>query len=114
MHRARRTLAPLPSLTPETRDWYHPRIRFALVPRERVDVLGPFEQEITALAQIAAARSGTKWPLEGADGRVIMPVYDLQVANLQAKFDGIEILDETFSLQSLGQVSIRYDFPTRA
>ena len=114
MHRARRTLAPLPSLTPETRDWYHPRIRFALVPRERVDVLGPFEQEITVLAQIAAARSGTIWPLEGADGRVIMPVYDLQVANLQAKFDGIEILDETFSLQSLGQASIRYDFPTRA
>ena len=39
-----------------------------------------------------------------------MPIYDLQVANLQAKFDGIEMLDEAFSLEALGQASIRYGF----
>ncbi|THH15695.1 hypothetical protein EW146_g4821 [Bondarzewia mesenterica] len=104
MHRARRTLAPLPSVSPDTRNWYRPRIRFAVVPRERVDILGRFEEEIRALAQVAAERSGITMP---DDGRVIMPVYDLQIPNLEAKFDGIQILDEAFSLEALGQASIR-------
>ncbi|KAI0058643.1 hypothetical protein BV25DRAFT_1829878 [Artomyces pyxidatus] len=106
MHRARRTLPPLPAVSPDTRSWYHPKIRFALVPRGRLDIKGTFEAEIRPLAQMAARRCGRPIP-DGIDDQVLMPVYDLQTANIRAKFPDCEILDEDFSLDALGQASIR-------
>ena len=107
MHRARRTLPPLPAVTPQTRDWYRPKIRFAVVSRSRLDIQGPFEDHVRELAEAAAAKAGKKLPpLKESD--TIMPLYDLQVANVRAKFDDVVILDEDISLDAMGQASLRY------
>ncbi|KAI0321792.1 IucC family-domain-containing protein [Amylostereum chailletii] len=106
MHRARRTLPPLAAVNPKTRDWYRPKIRFAVVSRERLEILGPFEEHVRALAQTAAAKAGKTLP-NLQDTHVIMPLYDLQVANVQAKFEDVQILDEDISLDALGQASLR-------
>lgn len=106
MHRARRTLPPLQSLTPATRDWYRPRVRFAVVPRSRMDVRGDFEIQILDLAKAAAAHVGASLPQIAPD-RLIMPVYDLQVANIQDKFADVQILPEEISIQAQAQASLR-------
>ncbi|KZV67525.1 hypothetical protein PENSPDRAFT_676723 [Peniophora sp. CONT] len=114
MHRARRTLPPLQPLTPATRDWYRPKVRFAVVSRSRVDVRGDFEARILDLAKAAALHTGVTLP-EIAPDRLIMPVYDLQVANLQEKFTDVQILPEVISIQAQAQASLRTvmfpDFP---
>ncbi|KAI0031193.1 IucC family-domain-containing protein [Vararia minispora EC-137] len=106
MHRARRALPPLPDMTPETRDWYRPHVRFATIDRSRLDILGPFEDHIRELAQAAAAAHGKQLP-DIDPGRVIMPVYDLQICNLQEKFTGVTILDAEISLKARAQASLR-------
>ena len=106
MHRARHAVPPLPHQDPQNRDWKHPRIRFAIVSRARLDILGPFESEIRPITDLATRASGRSLPER--DGCVILPVYDLQVANIRAKFPGVQILDDEFTIASLGQASIRY------
>lgn len=106
MHRARHAVPPLPHQDPRSRDWKHPQIRFAFVQRSRLDVLGPFETEIRPITELAIRASGR--PLPEKDGCVVVPVYDLQVANIRDKFPEVEILDEEFSIPSLAQASIRY------
>jgi hypothetical protein len=68
--------------------------------------VGPFEGEIRRITELAIHHSGM--PLPQRDGRVVVPVYDLQIANIRDKFPNVEILDEEFSVPSLGQASIRY------
>jgi hypothetical protein len=106
MHRARHAVLPLPRQEPQSRDWNRPRIRFAIVPRSRLDILGPFEKEIRKIAELVSRASGRVPPQRG--GCVIVPVYDLQVANLRTKFPDVEILDEEFSIPALSQASVRY------
>ena len=43
-------------------DWCHPRIRFVQVPWTSLDILGPFESEMRALAGKAAEKSGQQLP----------------------------------------------------
>ena len=108
MHRARHAV-PLSCQGPQnslSRDWKHPRVRFAVVPRTRLDIVGPFERDIRQVTELATRPSGV--PLPQRDGCVIVPVYDLQIANLRDKFPNVEILGEEFSIPSLGQASIRY------
>src|SRR5579863_3905322 len=106
MHRARHAVPPLPHQDPQSRDWKNPRIRFAFVQRSRLDTLGPFESELRPITKLATGASGR--PLPERDGCVIVPIYDLQVANIRAKFPDVEVLDEEFSVPSLAQASIRY------
>ncbi|KAH9998791.1 IucC family-domain-containing protein [Russula compacta] len=105
MYRARHAVPPFPQQDPQSRDWKHPRIHFAVVSRSRLDISGPFEREILPIMELATRASGM--PLPERDGRVIVPVYDLQVSNLRSKFPDVEILDEKFSIPSLCQASIR-------
>jgi hypothetical protein len=71
-----------------------------------LDIVGPFEREIRPITELVVSASGM--PLPQQDGCVIVPVYDLQIANLRDKFPNVEILDEKFSIPSLSQASIRY------
>ena len=105
MHRARHVLPPLLPHDPQSRDWNFPRIRFAVVSHARLDILGPFEQEARVIVELASRVSGMPPPQR--DGCVIVPVYDLQVENLRAKFPDVEFLDNDFSIPAFGQASIR-------
>jgi hypothetical protein len=105
MHRARHAVPPT-CQDLQNRDWNHPQIRFAVVPRSRLNIVGPFEREVRRITKLATRSSGVPFPER--DGCVIVPVYDLQIANLRDKFPNVEILGEEFSIPSLGQASIRY------
>jgi hypothetical protein len=105
MYRSRHAIPPLPHQDPQNRDWKHPRIRFALVPRFRLDIVGPFEREIRTITELAARASGIS---ERDRHVIVVPIYDLQIANLREKFPDVEILGEQVSVRSLGQASIRY------
>jgi hypothetical protein len=106
MHRARHAIPPLSCQDPQIRDWKCPRIRFAVVSRPMLDIVGPFEGEIRPITELVARASGM--PLPQRDGCVIVPVYDLQIVNIRDKFPDVEILGEKFSIPSLSQASIRY------
>ncbi|KAA1467571.1 hypothetical protein DENSPDRAFT_769364 [Dentipellis sp. KUC8613] len=106
MHRARCTLPPLPSIDPETRDWYRTRIRFVRLRRQSLDTLGEFEEQVLELARIAAQKCGRPVPEVSAES-TLMPVYDLQIANIREKFPDAEVLDEDLFVGALGQASIR-------
>jgi hypothetical protein len=105
MHRARHAVPPLSPHDPQTRDWNFPRIRFAVLSHARLDIQGPFEQEARVIVELASRVSGRPPPQR--DGCVIVPVYDLQVENIRAKFPDVEILDKEFSIPVYGQASIR-------
>lgn len=109
MHRARHPVPPLLPQDPQSRDWNYPRIRFAIVSRARLEIQGPFEQEAREIVELASRVSGRPPPQR--DGCVIVPVYDLQVENIRAKFPDVEILDKDFSVSAFGQASIRYVYP---
>ena len=108
MHRSRRPVPPLLPHDPQSRDWNFPRIHFAFVSRARLDILGPFEQEARVVVELASQISGRPPPQR--DGYVIVPVYDLQVENIRAKFPDVEILDKEFSVPACGQASLRCVF----
>lgn len=105
MHRARHAVPPLLPQEPQIRDWNFLRIRFAILSHARLDILGPFEQEARVIVELASRVSGRPPPQR--DGCVIVPVYDLQVENIRAKFPDVEILDKDFSIPASGQASIR-------
>jgi len=105
MYRSRHAVPPLPHQDPQNRDWKHPRIRFALVPCFRLDIVGPFEREIRPITELAARASGISE--RDSQNVIVVPIYDLQIANLREKFPDVEILGEQVSVRSLGQASIR-------
>ncbi|KAF5371850.1 hypothetical protein D9615_009541 [Tricholomella constricta] len=100
MHRARM----LP-LSVSNYDWYHPRIRFVRVQRANIKLLGPFEKEITKLAITAAERSGQLFRDDPSS--IVMPVHELQIPNVVAKFPDVKVLHPDINVQALAQSSIR-------
>lgn len=90
-------------------DWYHPRVRFVRVPRTHVRFLGQFEKISKRLVALAA--KNTSCPLDVEDTAFIyMPVHELQVENIKARFGNVELLDPEISLPAQAQASIRYGY----
>ncbi|TFY82941.1 hypothetical protein EWM64_g1072 [Hericium alpestre] len=77
-----------------------------IVPRQRLEVKGEFEGEMHRLVQVAAEQCKKPIP-EVPAGSLIMPVYYLQRANIRAKFPDVDFFDDDFSLDALGQTSLR-------
>lgn len=100
MHRAR-SMASVPS----SYDWYHPRIRFACVPRSKLHISGDFEQKMRGLVESTAAKVGKSLPTD-AD-IVFVPVHEQQISNILQKFDDVSILDSEINVGALAQSSIR-------
>ncbi|KAK0235809.1 IucC family-domain-containing protein [Armillaria nabsnona] len=100
MHRAR--MIPL-SLSDY--DWYNPIIRFARVPRSRLDIQGPFDVMSFALAQKAAQRAGKMLIVD--DTTIVVPIHEVQITNIIAKFQGVDILPPDINIRARGQASIR-------
>lgn len=96
----------LPTNAPPDYDWYHPRIMFAQVPRSSLDILGPFEDIMRPIAEQAAKLSGRIIPHD--DAMAIMPIHELQVANVLSRFIDVEVLHPDISVEALAQSSIRY------
>ncbi|KAJ7733428.1 IucC family-domain-containing protein [Mycena maculata] len=99
MHRAR--------MSPEAPlgyNWYRPKIRFVRLPRASLDTRGPFDSIMRDLVAKAALVSGTENP-EDVPGTIFMPVHEMQLSTVLARFENIEVLAPT--VDALGQSSIR-------
>ena len=67
--------------------------------------MGEFELRIGALLQLVEDKSRKVCVPEG---KVLMPVYDLQVEMMKGTLKGIEVLPEEVSLQAQAQASLRF------
>ncbi|KAJ6570144.1 IucC family-domain-containing protein [Mycena vulgaris] len=99
MHRARMCLN-----APSDYDWYRPKICFVRVPSDRLDTQGPFQSLMRGLVTKAALTSGTPDP-EDVPGTTFMPVHEMQLPTILAKFQGVEDLD--LKVDAFAQSAIR-------
>ncbi|KAH9987280.1 IucC family-domain-containing protein [Russula compacta] len=97
MHRMRRFLPPIPSLTPGSYDLYSPRLRLAALPRKSLHVMGDFESLTWPILDAAARNAGQA--LEVPENHIIVPVHELQVPQILDKFKEARVYPEEFSVQ---------------
>ncbi|KAK7032832.1 IucC family-domain-containing protein [Favolaschia claudopus] len=105
MHKTRMFLPPIRDIAPGTYDLHHTKLRFVAVPRENLKITNDFEKYTAPLIVSASAAAGEE--LKVPDGFVVVPVHDLQVVHIEAKFPEAVIYPPAFSLPILGQQSIR-------
>ena len=106
MHRARRTMHPVPAILPGQYDFYHPRTRFVSIPRASLDIQGDFETLLAPLCR-EAARNALK-PLVAPANHILFPVHELQIANIVDKFPDVDVLPEEYSVLTPAQAGIRF------
>lgn len=95
---------------PSDYNWYRPKMHFVRVPSESLDTRGPFDSIMRDLVAKAALASGTETPAD-VPGTIFMPVHEMQLPTVLAKFKDIEVVEPTIG--ALGQSSIRYAFLSR-
>ena len=105
MHKMRRFLPPIPSLTPGSYDLYSPRLRLAALPRESLHVIGDFESLTWPILDAAARNAGKA--LEVPENHIIVPVHELQVLQISDKFKEARVYPEEFSVPTRAQQSFR-------
>ncbi|KAJ7220103.1 IucC family-domain-containing protein [Mycena pura] len=105
MHKTRMFLPPIPDVIPGSYDLYNAKLRFVAVPRENLKITYDFEKYIAPLVASASARAGKE--LVVPENFVVVPVHELQVHHIQAKFPDAVIFSPDFFLPILGQQSIR-------
>ncbi|KAJ3986708.1 IucC family-domain-containing protein [Lentinula detonsa] len=87
-------------------DWSHPKIHFARVPRSSLSILGQFENITKKLASSAARNVGLEMPPDDGSA-VIMPVHEIQLDTVLAKFSDAQALDPRIHVVALAQSSTR-------
>ncbi|KAJ3840591.1 IucC family-domain-containing protein [Lentinula raphanica] len=101
MHRARMLPFDMNSY-----DWTHPKIYFVRVPRSSLSILGPFESVMNNLVNSAAANAGINLP-SGDSSAVSMPVHEIQLDSVLAKFPDTRALDRRIHVVASAQSSTR-------
>ncbi|KAF8506286.1 IucC family-domain-containing protein [Hysterangium stoloniferum] len=105
MHRARRTIYPLPMIHPGQYDYYQPHVRFVSIPRSSLLIQGDFEELLAPLQDSAAKNAGK--PLEIPANHMLFPVHELQIPNIVSKFPDAVVISDEFSVLAPAQASIR-------
>ncbi|KAH7876973.1 IucC family-domain-containing protein [Lentinula edodes] len=100
MHRARMLPIDIVSY-----DWTHPKICFVRVPRSSLSILGQFESIIKKLASTVAQNAGLELPSD--ESTVIMPVHEIQLDTILAKFSDAQALDPRIHVIASAQSSTR-------
>ncbi|KAJ4479333.1 IucC family-domain-containing protein [Lentinula aciculospora] len=101
MHRAR--MLPFDVIS---YDWLHPKIYFVMVPRTSLSILGQFEFLAKQLASSAAQNAGIELP-SGYGSMIIMPVHEIQLDAVLAKFPDTQALDLRIHAVASAQSSTR-------
>ena len=112
MHKTRRFLPPMPTLTPGSYDIYFPRLRLAAFPRRSLNITGNFEALILPILDAMTRNAGKA--LDVPRDHVFIPIHELQVSHILDKFKEATIYPEEFSVPALAQQSIRYLPPSCA
>jgi len=105
MHKARRALPPIPTIDPGQYDWQHPKIRIIDVPRKDVKIQGDWDNLVAPVCSVAEKKAGK--PIESSPNHTLIPVHDLQVANIQTRFPEARVLPEEYHVEALAQQSLR-------
>jgi len=105
MHRARRTITPLPPVKPGEYDYYLPHVRFVSIPRDNLHIQGNIDELLKTLRDSAAMNAGK--PLEAAPDHVVLPVHELQIPNIIEKFEDAIVLPEEYRVLTPALASIR-------
>ncbi|KAJ7352412.1 IucC family-domain-containing protein [Mycena albidolilacea] len=105
MHKTRMFLPPIRDIVPGSYDLHHTKLRFVAVPRENLKITNDFEKYTAPL--IKSASEAADEELIVPENFVVVPVHDLQVAHIQAKFPEALVYPPAFNLPILGQQSIR-------
>nr|GAT50190.1 predicted protein [Mycena chlorophos] len=105
MHKTRMFLSPIREIIPGTYDLYHTKLRFVAVPRDNLKITFDFERLTEPLRAAAAATAGKDLPVP--DNFVVVPVHELQVAHIRAKFPEVIVFGPEFHLPILGMQSVR-------
>ncbi|KAF8207122.1 IucC family-domain-containing protein [Mycena galopus ATCC 62051] len=105
MHKTRMFLPPIRDFAPGEYDLQHTKLRFVAVPRENLKITNDFERYTAPLVEFASTSAGEEMAVP--ENFVVVPVHDLQVAHIQAKFPEAMVYPPVFNLPILGQQSIR-------
>ncbi|PFH53186.1 hypothetical protein AMATHDRAFT_55679 [Amanita thiersii Skay4041] len=105
VHKMRSFLPPIPDYTPGSYNLYAPLLRFIAVPRDQLIITYDFERYIKPLLEEASCHVGQ--PPKIPNDYVIIPVHEVQVANIQQKFPEVEILPNKYHAPMLAQQGIR-------
>jgi len=92
-------------ITPGSYDLYHPLLRFIAVPKNNLNVTYDFEGFTAPLREAAAKTAGKA--LDIPENHLVVPVHELQVAHIEAKFPEAIIYPPEFNVPILAQQSIR-------
>ncbi|CAJ0907403.1 8715_t:CDS:2, partial [Entrophospora sp. SA101] len=95
------TFPPIPPIPPSTYNFDRPMIRFVSVPIDRVSICGPIQEFLNQLYDIMNPK-----PVVPTN-QILIPVHELQLPNILEKFPYITILDSSYSIQAISQVSLR-------
>ena len=106
MHKTRRFLPPLPDFLPGSYDLHNPKLRLISVPRENLKITYNFEALCQPILDAVTKSSGQHF--SAPDGHVVVPVHELQLLHIEAKFPDAIIYPAQFSLPLLAQQSLRY------
>ncbi|KAF8506287.1 IucC family-domain-containing protein [Hysterangium stoloniferum] len=105
MHKARRAIEPIPTINPGDYDWQRPLIHIVAVPRNRVSLLGSWEDLVQPVRAAAAEKAGK--PIEVPHDHVLVPIHELQIVNVRKKFPEAQILPDEYHVEALAQQSLR-------
>ncbi|EJU04764.1 hypothetical protein DACRYDRAFT_75668 [Dacryopinax primogenitus] len=105
MNKARKSLPPMPVITPGSYDFLNPTIRIMRVPRRNLKLRGEFENIFEPMVQAAEKNAGQT--LTRTSNFVLMPVHELQLPNIKEKFPENEVLGEEFSVKAESLTSTR-------
>jgi hypothetical protein len=105
MHKTRWFLPPLPDYAPGQYDLLHPKLRFVSIPRDNLKITHDFEGLTLSVLNAASVHAGKE--LVVGEGRVVIPIHELQVAHVEHKFPDAQIYSEEYSLPILAQQSLR-------
>lgn len=105
MHKMRRTLPPITPISPGDFNWKEPNIRMILVPRDKLNIQGPWDNCVSPIFNEickAGREASDKPPKE-----ILIPIHELQIENIVKKFPEARILPKEYSLTAQAQQSLR-------
>ncbi|KAF7727683.1 hypothetical protein EC973_007238 [Apophysomyces ossiformis] len=106
MHKARKSYPPMPPLNPGQVNLEQPKIRPVAIPKSSMNLRGDFEELsrplIDAMLKNESKTLRAKYP-----DHVFMPIHELQIPNVEAKFPDAVVLPPQYNVTVEALTSIR-------
>jgi hypothetical protein len=107
-------------IKPGEYDFYHPIIRFVTIPRRSMKIMGIWEDLVLRLVRVAISDSASREKGENAEerlqqltdgmereGRIVIPVHELQLPHVLEKIKDVRMLGGEWRLEGEALASLR-------